>query len=125
MTKIIADCIIIFLKLDTPPNTCYNTLSIWWKEGDFLVKRNVLAEIKKDLDSCIGKTIHLRANRGRRKIIEREGILEQTYPNIFVIKLHGDDNSVRRVSFSYADILTETVELTVYHPNREPQRIAK
>lgn len=90
-----------------------------------MVKKNVLADIKKDLDLCIGKNIHLRANRGRRKIVEREGILEQTYPNIFVVKIHGDDSSVRRVSYSYADILTETVELTVLHANQEPQRIAK
>lgn len=72
----------------------------------------VLADIKRDLDGLIGSRIRLRANKGRRKVDEREGILERTYPSIFVVRLV-EDSSMRRVSFSYADILTEAVELTV------------
>lgn len=48
----------------------------------------------------------------RRKTIERSGILAETYPSVFVIQLDQDENSFERVSYSYADILTETVELT-------------
>ncbi len=76
------------------------------------VKANVLDQIKSDLDACIGKRIKLRANRGRKKIVEAEGVLEETYPKVFVIKLDAS-NSVRRLSYTYSDILTETVELTV------------
>ncbi|MGI6558895.1 MAG: Veg family protein [Limnochordia bacterium] len=75
-------------------------------------QRNVLAEIKKDLDSCVGKKIKLRANRGRRQVMEAEGILERTYPNVFVVYLD-KQNAVRRVSYTYADVLTETVELMI------------
>lgn len=75
--------------------------------------KKVLAEIKQDLDGYVGKRIHLKANRGRRKVIERVGILEQTYPNIFVIKLDEKKNLDRRISFSYSDVLTETVELSL------------
>lgn len=76
------------------------------------VNCNPLDQIKLDLDACIGKKIKLKANKGRKKVIEAEGILENTYPNIFVIKLD-KSNAVRRLSYTYADILTETVELTV------------
>jgi uncharacterized protein Veg len=72
----------------------------------------VLADIKRDLDGLIGARIRLRANKGRRKVDEREGILERTYPSIFVVRLE-EETSMRRVSFSYADILTEAVELTI------------
>jgi uncharacterized protein Veg len=72
----------------------------------------VLADIKRDLDGLIGTRIRLRANKGRRKVDEREGILERTYPSIFVVRLE-EETSMRRVSFSYADILTEAVELTI------------
>lgn len=77
---------------------------------------NMLDAIKKDLDGFVGQRVTLKANRGRRKILQREGILEKTYPNIFVIKVDGDHNP-RRISYSYADILTETVEIKVKEKN--------
>jgi uncharacterized protein Veg len=54
----------------------------------------------------------VRANLGRCKIIERYGILEETHPNLFVLKVEEKRNRSRRVSYSYADLLTKTVELT-------------
>lgn len=72
-----------------------------------------LLEIKGELDANIGKRITIRANGGRRKTIERSGFLEETYPSVFIVKLDQDQNAFERVSYSYADILTETVELTV------------
>lgn len=77
---------------------------------------NVLDEIKRDLDSFVGQRVTLKANRGRRKILQREGILEKTYPNIFIVKVDGD-HTPRRISYSYADILTETVEIKIKEKN--------
>ncbi|MCI4171002.1 biofilm formation stimulator Veg, partial [Bacillus spizizenii] len=70
------------------------------------------SDIKRSLDGNLGKRLKLKANGGRRKTIERSGILAETYPSVFVIQLDQDENSFERVSYSYADILTETVELT-------------
>lgn len=72
-----------------------------------------LLEIKRELDANIGKRITIKANGGRRKTIERSGFLEETYPSVFIIKLDQEQNAFERVSYSYTDILTETVELTV------------
>lgn len=47
-------------------------------------------------------------------MIERCGILAETYPSVFVIELDQKENSFERVSFSYADVLTETVKLTFW-----------
>jgi uncharacterized protein Veg len=77
-----------------------------------MTAKNALNEIKRSLDRHVGEKILLRANGGRRKTIERTGVLEETYPSVFVIKLD-QENSFKRVSYSYADILTETVELMV------------
>ena len=79
-----------------------------------MAPKKVLSEIKQDLESFVGNRIRLKANRGRNKVIERVGILEQTYPNIFIVKLD-EKKAERRVSYSYTDVLTETVELTVCH----------
>ncbi|MFC4075552.1 biofilm formation stimulator Veg [Salinithrix halophila] len=77
--------------------------------------RNALSEIKRTLEGYIGQKIRLKANSGRRKTIERSGVLEETYPSVFIVKLDEEQHSFERVSYSYADILTETVELTVCH----------
>ena len=73
-----------------------------------------LTDIKKALDSNLGKRLLLKANGGRRKTIERSGVLAETYPSVFVIELDQEQNAFERVSYSYADVLTETVELTFY-----------
>ena len=73
-----------------------------------------LADIKKSLDLDLGKRLLLKANGGRKKTVERAGILRETYHSVFVIELDQDEHSFERVSYSYADILTEAVEITVY-----------
>ena len=77
--------------------------------------KEVLSAIKSDIEEHIGEKVLLKANSGRRKVIVREGVLEKTYPNIFVVKVEGTDNTVRMLSYSYSDILTQTVQL-VYKP---------
>lgn len=74
--------------------------------------RDSLSQIKKELEGLVGRRVRIKANKGRRRIVEREGTLEQTYPSLFVVKLGADQHN-RRVSFTYTDVLTETVELTV------------
>lgn len=76
------------------------------------VSRNALEEIRQSLESSVGKKVKLRANRGRRRVLEAEGIIENTYPKVFVVRLD-KDSAVKRVSYTYADVLTETVELTI------------
>ena len=70
-----------------------------------------LLEIKQGLENQLGQRLKLKANRGRRKTIVRSGTLAETYPSDFVVELDQDENSFERVSYSYADVLTESVEL--------------
>lgn len=80
-----------------------------------MTAKNSLAQIRRDVESSIGKRVRLKANRGRRKTFEREGVIEKTYPNIFTVRLDDETCDSRRVTYSYSDILTETVEITVFH----------
>ncbi len=75
------------------------------------VLAKTLVEIKQGLDGQIGKRLKLKANGGRRKTVERYGTLAETYPSVFIVELDQQENAFERVSYSYADILTETVEL--------------
>lgn len=70
------------------------------------------SKVQEALAQYIGKDVTLQANSGRKKIIERSGILEGTYPNLFVVKI-AEKSVERKMSFSYVDLITGTVVLTV------------
>jgi uncharacterized protein Veg len=72
-------------------------------------KRNVLATIRRDIENHVGEKVTLKANGGRRKVLVNKGIIEKTYPNIFVIRL--DQDTQRTVTYSYSDVLTKTVQI--------------
>jgi len=44
-------------------------------------------------------------------------VLEETYPHVFVVRVETKTSPSQRVSYSYADIITKTVELS--HPETE------
>ncbi len=72
----------------------------------------VVQRIRADLENLTGTRMRLRANMGRSKIFEREGTLVQTHPSLFVLSVEEKRGRTQRVSYSYVDILTGTVELT-------------
>ncbi|MGM9987013.1 MAG: Veg family protein [Bacillaceae bacterium] len=77
-----------------------------------------LNEIKDALHSNVGRRLLLKANSGRKKTIEKLGVLSETYPAVFIVQLEQVDNSFERLSFSYADVLTETVQLHFFDENQ-------
>ena len=79
---------------------------------DVIRQTEVVGRIRTDLQELMGKRMRLRANMGRSKIIEREGVLEETHPSLFVVKVDEKRNRTARVSYSYVDVLTGTVELS-------------
>lgn len=84
-----------------------------------------LADIKKLLDSHLGKRMQLTVNGGRRRTIERTGILSETYRAVFVVELDQEENSFERVSYSYADILTDAVEISIFDDAGQTDFIVK
>jgi len=76
-----------------------------------LLKDNALLKIKKSIEPFVGKKVKIKANRGRKKTYEKIGILEKVYPNIFVIRIEESPEFINRVSYSYSDVLTDSVEL--------------
>lgn len=72
---------------------------------------NELSEIKSYLEYRVGEEISVTVQMGRRKKKERNGILKETYRSVFVVDLDQDENDFDRISYSYRDILTNTIEL--------------
>lgn len=89
-----------------------------------LLEKNSLARIRKNVEGCIGKKVILKANKGRKKTTIREGVLEEAYPSLFVVRISNQYDSVRRVSYTYSDILTETVEITICDDNDRQIKIS-
>lgn len=81
----------------------------------FVQNGKELDKIKSDLKDNIGSKIRFASKKGRKKRTIRNGVIESTYANVFVIKVEGaeEDNAERRISYTYADILTRNVELAL------------
>jgi uncharacterized protein Veg len=86
-----------------------------------MIEKGDLFQIKRDIETCVGQRVQLKANKGRKKSFIREGIIENSYPSIFVVKFENDYDMTRRVSYSYTDILTKAVELIVYKDDEKIQ----
>ncbi len=78
-----------------------------------LMTENNLASIKERVEENIGKRVILKADRGRKRIVTKEGIILDAFPNIFTVRISNEFNIERTVSYSYSDILTETIELKI------------
>ena len=79
---------------------------------DLVRQAEVVGRIRSYLEELTGTRIKVRANMGRSKIIEREGILTQTHPALFVVEVQEKRERTARASYQYVDVLTGTVELT-------------
>jgi len=75
-----------------------------------LPQQEALSRINSDLDAFVGKRVRMRTAKGRGLMWEKEGILEGTYPNLFTV-LFKEREQIRKVSYSYADVLTKTIKL--------------
>lgn len=64
--------------------------------------------------SQLGNKVMIKANKGRHKIDVTEGIIKETYPSIFIVQVDNKYEATKRlVSFSYTDVLTKDVKLTL------------
>ena len=68
-------------------------------------------DIKKGIGKYVGKRIVVKANKGRKKIVTKTGMLEAIYPSIFIVKYGDEGDIVSRVSYSYSDVLTSNVQI--------------
>ena len=59
-------------------------------------------KIKDKVDLCVGKKMSFRFNGARNQIEEFTGIIEDTFPSVFIVRVI-DDNRIK--SFSYSDVL--------------------
>ena len=82
-----------------------------------MIQKKDFSQIKRDIETCVGERIKLKANKGRSKTFEREGIIEQSYPScLWWARFRLPVRS--RISYSYTDVLTKSVEIVLLKDNR-------
>jgi uncharacterized protein Veg len=75
--------------------------------------------IRRNIQTCKGEKVRLTARGGRKRIIVHEGIIEEIYDNVFVLKCRESGEINRKITFSYIDILTRTVDFTLYKNDQQ------
>ena len=81
-----------------------------------MISSNAINRIKADLADNVGNKVKFASKKGRKKRIVRSGVIESIYPSVFVIKMDANEAveaKERLVSYSYADVLTHSVELAL------------
>ena len=75
--------------------------------------RTDVSHVRNDIQKYIGSTVRLETNKGRHKSAISKGVISNVYPCIFTIQLSDGPDPSRKLSFSYTDVLTNAVELTL------------
>ncbi len=73
--------------------------------------------VKTDIEAQIGQKILIKGTLGRSKIYEKVGTVKNVYSNLFVIKCDEDEGNI---SYNYTDILTKSVEVSIFNGMRKP-----
>lgn len=68
-----------------------------------------IEKIRNEISSSKGKILSFKFNGARNQIEEFSGEVISTYPAVFLIRVIDENNLVK--SFSYSDILTESLEI--------------
>lgn len=76
-----------------------------------MIYRDDITNLKTDITENIGQKIIVKGTLGRSKYFEKEATIEKAYPNLFIVKY--DENN-RNVTYSYTDVLTRTVEVSLF-----------
>jgi uncharacterized protein Veg len=84
---------------------------------DLEQQAQAVTKIHDKLVDCTGERLRIRANMGRSRIIECEGVLTQAHPQLFIMELERKRGHISRQSYQYVDVLTGMVELTMAEDN--------
>lgn len=79
---------------------------------DLAKQSTIIDSIHDTLGELVGQRLKVRANMGRSKIMESEGVLTQVHPQLFIMEVDRKRGRKVRQSYQYVDVLTGMVELS-------------
>ena len=73
-----------------------------------------VGKVRSAVNRHIGSKVVIRCNLGRHKVDVTEGVITETYPSIFLIRVRNEiENTFQVISYSYADVLTKDIRITL------------
>ncbi len=73
-----------------------------------------VGSVRQAVSRHVGSKVRVKSNLGRHKFDVAEGIIAETYPCIFLIRIENEEeDTVQTVSYSYTDVITKDVQLTL------------
>lgn len=75
-------------------------------------ERDVL-KAREDVSKHLGSKVRVRFNTGKRKMNTKDGVLTNAYASIFLVDLMTDAHTYRSTAYSYKDLLTQNVSITI------------
>ena len=79
---------------------------------DLAKQAKIVDGIHDTLNDFVGQRLKVRANMGRSKIVESEGVLTQVHPQLFIMEVDRKRGRTARQSYQYVDVLTGMVALS-------------
>ena len=70
--------------------------------------------IKKEVEEALGRNVVVKADKGRKRIVTKEGVLEGAFADVFPVRVTNNFDVESTVSYTYTDVLTGTVKMTIY-----------
>ncbi|MDR3318316.1 MAG: Veg family protein [Clostridiales bacterium] len=67
--------------------------------------------VRQKIAALKGRNVRMLINRGRKRIIKLNGVLEDIYPSVFTIRV-ATDRTTSLVTYSYSDVLCNDVKIT-------------
>ncbi len=73
-----------------------------------------VGSVRRAVSQHVGSKVRVRSNLGRHKFDVTEGVITEIYPCIFLIRVENEEeDSFQTVSYSYTDVITKDVQLTL------------
>jgi len=76
------------------------------------VSEEKLNTIKNEISVSKGQNVIISSRTGRRGVMHKKGILENTYPDVFIVSVE-EDGYCKKYCYAYADILTHAIDISV------------
>jgi uncharacterized protein Veg len=72
-----------------------------------------IMDIRREVENYLGRRVKLEAHKSKKKLYQKEGVIENAYPSIFTVRVQEDKRKEQKLSFSYSDLLTQSVKIVL------------
>lgn len=75
---------------------------------------NTMDAIRREVEEAIGRRVVVKADKGRKRIVTNEGVIDNAFEDVFTVRITNNFGDERVVSYTYTDMLTSNVKMTIY-----------